>query len=57
MGNIPNLLSLSRLPLAVVLFLCIAHEAWLIGLIVRSYVTKRNSRCTVTLAMSGNVST
>lgn len=34
MGNIPNLLSLSRLPLAVVLFLCIAHEAWLIGLIV-----------------------
>ena len=34
MDNIPNLLSLSRLPLGVLLFICIAHEAWLIGLII-----------------------
>jgi len=33
-SNIPNLLSLSRLPLGVVLFICIAHDAWLAGLIV-----------------------
>jgi CDP-diacylglycerol--glycerol-3-phosphate 3-phosphatidyltransferase len=32
--NIPNLLSLSRLPLAVVLFVCIHHEAWFVGLVV-----------------------
>jgi len=35
-SNIPNLLSLSRLPFGVVLFLCIAHEAWLAGLVVFS---------------------
>jgi CDP-diacylglycerol---glycerol-3-phosphate 3-phosphatidyltransferase len=32
--NIPNLLTLSRLPLAVVLFACIAYEQWLPALIV-----------------------
>src|SRR3954468_12774242 len=32
--NIPNLLSLSRLPLAAVLFVAIHSEAWLLGLIV-----------------------
>jgi CDP-diacylglycerol---glycerol-3-phosphate 3-phosphatidyltransferase len=32
--NIPNLLSLSRLPLSVVLFVCIAKLFWLAGLIV-----------------------
>jgi len=32
--TIPNLLTLSRLPLAVVLFACIAFEQWLGGLIV-----------------------
>jgi len=32
--NVPNLLSLSRLPLAVVLFVCIAHEEWAVGLAV-----------------------
>jgi CDP-diacylglycerol--glycerol-3-phosphate 3-phosphatidyltransferase len=32
--NVPNLLSLSRLPLAVVLFACIAHELWAAGLAV-----------------------
>ena len=32
--NVPNTLSLSRLPLAVVLFACIAHELWLVGLVV-----------------------
>ena len=32
--NIPNLLSLSRLPLAVGLFLCIAYECWGLGLAV-----------------------
>lgn len=32
--NIPNLLSFARVPLAVILFACIAHEAWLLGLIV-----------------------
>ena len=30
----PNLLSLSRLPLAVGLFACIAHRQWLVGLLV-----------------------
>ena len=35
-SNIPNLLSLSRLPLGVILFVCIAHEAWLAGLVVFS---------------------
>ena len=34
--NIPNLLSVVRVPLAIVLFVCIAHEAWLPGLIVFS---------------------
>jgi CDP-diacylglycerol---glycerol-3-phosphate 3-phosphatidyltransferase len=32
--NGPNLLSFARIPLAIVLFVCIAREAWLIGLIV-----------------------
>jgi CDP-diacylglycerol--glycerol-3-phosphate 3-phosphatidyltransferase len=32
--TIPNLLTLSRLPLAVVLFACIAHHWWLAALIV-----------------------
>ena len=32
--TIPNILTLSRLPLSVVLFACIAHESWLAGLIV-----------------------
>ena len=32
--NVPNVLSLSRLPLAVVLFACIAEEAWFAGLAV-----------------------
>jgi len=32
--NVPNLLSLSRLPLAVVLFACISFEAWATGLAV-----------------------
>lgn len=31
--NVPNLLSLSRVPLAAVVFACIVHEAWLAGLI------------------------
>lgn len=32
--HIPNLLSFARIPLAVVLFVCIVHEWWLVGLIV-----------------------
>jgi CDP-diacylglycerol--glycerol-3-phosphate 3-phosphatidyltransferase len=32
--NIPNILTLSRLPLAVALFACIAYEQWLAGLII-----------------------
>jgi CDP-diacylglycerol--glycerol-3-phosphate 3-phosphatidyltransferase len=32
--NVPNLLSFARIPLAVVLFICITHQAWLVGLIV-----------------------
>jgi CDP-diacylglycerol--glycerol-3-phosphate 3-phosphatidyltransferase len=32
--NAPNLLSFARIPLAVVLFVCIVQEAWLLGLIV-----------------------
>lgn len=32
--NVPNLLSLARVPLAVVLFACVGHEAWLAGLVV-----------------------
>src|SRR5580704_13655356 len=32
--TIPNLLSLSRLPLAVLLFACIAYQFWLAGLII-----------------------
>lgn len=32
--NIPNILTLSRLPLAVVLFACIALEQWLAALII-----------------------
>jgi len=31
--NVPNLLSLARIPLAVVLFACIVYQAWLAGLI------------------------
>ena len=31
---IPNLLSLSRIPLAVALFACVVYEAWLAGLII-----------------------
>ena len=32
--NAPNLLSAARIPLAVILFVCIVSEAWLAGLIV-----------------------
>ena len=32
--TIPNLLTLSRLPLAVIMFACIAHERWLAALLV-----------------------
>jgi CDP-diacylglycerol--glycerol-3-phosphate 3-phosphatidyltransferase len=32
--TIPNILTLSRLPLAVILFACISYECWLAGLIV-----------------------
>jgi CDP-diacylglycerol--glycerol-3-phosphate 3-phosphatidyltransferase len=32
--TIPNILTLSRLPLSVVLFACIAYQCWLAGLIV-----------------------
>jgi CDP-diacylglycerol--glycerol-3-phosphate 3-phosphatidyltransferase len=32
--NVPNLLSFARIPLAVVLFICITHQAWLVGLVV-----------------------
>jgi CDP-diacylglycerol---glycerol-3-phosphate 3-phosphatidyltransferase len=32
--NVPNLLSFARIPLAIVLFVCITHQAWLIGLVV-----------------------
>jgi CDP-diacylglycerol--glycerol-3-phosphate 3-phosphatidyltransferase len=32
--NVPNLLSLARIPLAVVLFACIVHARWLAGLLV-----------------------
>ncbi len=32
--NVPNLLSFARVPLAVVVFACIVHEAWLAGLLV-----------------------
>jgi CDP-diacylglycerol--glycerol-3-phosphate 3-phosphatidyltransferase len=31
--NVPNLLSLARLPLAVVLFVCIVYQLWLVGLV------------------------
>jgi CDP-diacylglycerol--glycerol-3-phosphate 3-phosphatidyltransferase len=34
LANVPNFLSLSRVPLGVALFVCIAHTAWLSGLIV-----------------------
>ena len=34
--NVPNCLSLSRLPLAAGLFACIATDAWLLGLIIFS---------------------
>ncbi len=34
MYNVPNLLSLSRLPLGAALFVCIAHEFWLSGLVI-----------------------
>jgi CDP-diacylglycerol--glycerol-3-phosphate 3-phosphatidyltransferase len=32
--NVPNALSFARIPLAVVLFVCITHQAWLTGLVV-----------------------
>src|SRR6187200_1627574 len=32
--HVPNLLSFARIPLAVVLFVCIVHEWWLAGLVV-----------------------
>jgi CDP-diacylglycerol--glycerol-3-phosphate 3-phosphatidyltransferase len=32
--NVPNVLSASRVPLAVGLFACVVHEAWLFGLIL-----------------------
>jgi CDP-diacylglycerol--glycerol-3-phosphate 3-phosphatidyltransferase len=32
--NVPNLLSLSRIPLSFVLFACVVQEAWLAGLLV-----------------------
>jgi CDP-diacylglycerol--glycerol-3-phosphate 3-phosphatidyltransferase len=32
--NVPNLLSFARIPLAVVLFICITYQAWLVGLVV-----------------------
>lgn len=32
--NVPNLLSVARIPLAVVLFACIVYQAWLVGLLV-----------------------
>src|SRR5262245_1737426 len=32
--NVPNLLSLARIPLAVVLFACIVYKLWLVGLVV-----------------------
>jgi CDP-diacylglycerol--glycerol-3-phosphate 3-phosphatidyltransferase len=32
--NVPNLLSLARIPLAVVVFVCITHQAWLLALVV-----------------------
>lgn len=32
--NVPNLLSLARIPLAVALFACIATDAWLAGLVI-----------------------
>ncbi len=31
--NVPNLLSLARIPLAVVLFVCIVYQFWLVGLV------------------------
>lgn len=34
MWNVPNILSLSRIPLGIVLFACIVYGAWLAGLIV-----------------------
>ncbi len=32
--NVPNLLSAARIPLAIVLFVCVVHLAWLAGLVV-----------------------
>jgi CDP-diacylglycerol---glycerol-3-phosphate 3-phosphatidyltransferase len=32
--NVPNVLTLSRLPLAVVLFVCISYEAWFAALVI-----------------------
>jgi CDP-diacylglycerol--glycerol-3-phosphate 3-phosphatidyltransferase len=32
--NVPNLLSFVRIPLAIILFVCIAEDAWLPGLVV-----------------------
>ena len=32
--NVPNLLSLARIPLAVVLFACVVYQLWLVGLVV-----------------------
>ena len=36
MNNIPNLLSLARLPLAVLLCIAIAHSLWLAALVIFS---------------------
>lgn len=32
--HVPNLLSFARIPLAVVVFACVVHQAWLVGLVV-----------------------
>ena len=32
--NVPNLLSAARIPLAIMLFVCVVHLAWLAGLVV-----------------------
>ncbi len=32
--NVPNLLSLARIPLAIALFVCINSQAWLLGLVI-----------------------
>lgn len=34
LANVPNLLSFARIPLAVVLFVCVVHQWWLAGLLL-----------------------